>query len=213
MWLLSTDSTVPTPTRITVQADLKNNYEALGIGADTFTTIYTQNFSYVSSGSTVTLKGFNGHLSILNGKLVNSVSMLNQGAVPEPNKNFVDGKSLRDLYFSFLLTFDSSSLAPYADPVTGFIEVPKGCVEVTHRVYSGMTYAELVGALYAYFTRVYTLGTHFAVNTYTPINSSVVYNTFDDLQAGLTPGAAGIFTITLRTDQGDPLNSITTVTT
>ncbi len=127
-----------------------NNYHVLGIEKDYWTTIYTDGFANITMGATPTINGATGFLSILNGTYPNGVSVLNNGANLQLGKRFVDkGKngSFHDVYNSFLLNLDTSSLASYADPATGIIEVPKGIhVTATYHIDHSTEYPSFVSS-------------------------------------------------------------------
>src|SRR4029079_6235833 len=103
---------------------------------DTWTTIYTGNpesdegiFSYVTPGSNVRIEGATGPLAILNGTYTNGVGLLNAGANLGLKRGFVDKGphgSYNDLFNSFLLNLEKSSLRSLADPATGWINLPPG---------------------------------------------------------------------------------------
>lgn len=176
-------------------------YATIGIPNDAWTTIYTGNpeidngiFSYATPGSNVTIQGATGALSILNGTYPNGVGLLNAGANLGLKHSFVDNGihgSFNDLFYSFLLNLDTSSLQPLADPATGWINLPPGItVTVNHSVSSASTYNEFCAACAAWFYAVFRTATHVERNIYTEPGSCRLIDTFGHLQTALQNGTA-----------------------
>jgi hypothetical protein len=176
-------------------------YAQIGIPNDTWTTIYTGNpetdegiFSYVTPGSNVTIEGATGDLSILNGTYNNGIGLLNAGANLGLKPGFVDNGphgSHNDLFNSFLLNLDTSSLRSLADPATGWINLPPGItVTVNHSISPNSTYNELCAASAAWFYAVFETATHVERNIYTRPGSCRLIDTFDNLQTALKNGSA-----------------------
>jgi len=176
-------------------------YAMIGIPNDTWTTIYTGNpeiddgiFSYVTPGSNVRIEGATGALSILNGTYYNGIGLLNAGANLYLKRGFVDKGphgSYNDLFNSFLLNLDTSSLQYLADPATGWINLPSGItVAVNHSVSPASTYNEFCAACAAWFYAVFGTATHVERNIYTEPGSCRLIDTFDNLQTALKNGSA-----------------------
>jgi hypothetical protein len=176
-------------------------YAAIGIPNDTWTTIYTGSperdegiFSYVTPGSNVKIEGATGALSILNGTYRNGIGLLNAGANLYLKRGFVDTGphgSYNDLFNSFLLNLDTSSLGSLADPATGWINLPPGItVTVNHSVSPTSTYNEFCAACAAWFYAVFGTATHVERNIYTEPGSCRLIDTFDNLQTALKKGTA-----------------------
>src|SRR5215469_6595327 len=176
-------------------------YAKIGIPNDTWTTIYTGNpesdegiFSYVTPGSNVRIEGATGALSILNGTYYNGIGLLNAGANLGLKRGFVDNGphgSYNDLFNSFLLNLDTSSLRSLADPATGWINLPPGItVTVNHSVSPTSTYNEFCAGSAAWFYAVFGTATHVERNIYTRPGSCRLIDTFDNLQTGLKNGSA-----------------------
>jgi len=176
-------------------------YATIGIPDDTWTTIYTGNpeidegiFSYVTPGSNVRIEGATGALSILNGTYRNGTGLLNAGANLGLKSSFVDKGphgSYNDLFNSFLLTLDTSSLQSLADPATGWINLPPGItVTVNHSISPTSTYNEFCAACAAWFYAVFGTATHVERNIYTRPGSCRLIDTFDNLQTALKNGSA-----------------------
>jgi len=188
-------------------------YEEIGIPNDTWTTIYTGNpetdegiFSYVTPGSNVRIEGATGALAILNGTYKNGVGLLNAGANLYLKPGFVDKGphgSYNDLFNSFLLNLDTSSLQSLADPATGWINLPSGItVTVNHSVSPTSTYNEFCAACAAWFYAVFRTATHVGRNIYTEPGSCRLIDTFADLQTALKNGSAnGFFGDSVRLGQ------------
>ena len=176
-------------------------YAKIGIPNDRWTTIYTGDpqiddgiFSYVTPGSNVTIEGATGALAILNGTYYNGVGLLNAGANLGLRTGFVDKGphgSYNDLFYSFLLNLDTSSLQSLADPVTGWINLPSGItVTVSHSISPTSTYNEFCAACAAWFYAVFQTATHVERNIYTGPGSCRLVDTFDNLQTALKNGSA-----------------------
>ena len=176
-------------------------YAMIGIPNDSWTTIYTGNpeiddgiFSYVTPGSNVTIEGATGALSILNGSYHNGIGLLNAGANLYLKRGFVDKGphgSYNDLFYSFLLNLDTSTLQYLADPATGWISLPSGItVTVNHSVSPASTYNEFCAACAAWFYAVFGTATHVERNIYTQPGSCRLIDTFDNLQTALKNGSA-----------------------
>ena len=176
-------------------------YATIGIPNDTWTTIYTGNpetdegiFSYVTPGANVRIEGATGALSILNGTYYNGIGLLNAGANLYLKPGFVDKGphgSYNDLFNSFLLNLDTSSLRSLADPATGWINLPSGItVSVNHSISPASTYNELCAASAAWFYSVFRTATHVERNIYTQPGSCRLIDTFDNLQIALKKGSA-----------------------
>jgi hypothetical protein len=176
-------------------------YGMIGIPNDTWTTIYTGDpeqdtgiFSYVTPGSNVTIEGATGPLSILNGTYANGVGLLNAGANLGLKPDFVDigsHGSYNDLFNSFLLNLDTSSLQTLADPATGWINLPNGItVTVNHAISPASTYNEFCAACAAWFYAVFQTATHVERNIYTEPGSCQLIDTFGNLQTALKNGTA-----------------------
>lgn len=176
-------------------------YATIGIPNDAWTTIYTGDpetdqgiFSYVTPGSNVTIEGATGALSILNGTYRNGIGLLNAGANLYLKSGFVDKGphgSYNDLFNSFLLNLDTSSLQSLADPATGWINLPPGiAVTVNHSISPNSTYAEFCAASAAWFYAVFGTATHVERTIYTEPGSCRLINTFDNLQNALRNGSA-----------------------
>ena len=176
-------------------------YAMIGIPNDTWTTIYTGNpeidegiFSYVTPGSNVRIEGATGALSILNGTYYNGIGLLNAGANLYLKRGFVDKGphgSYNDLFYSFLLNLDTSTLHYLADPATGWISLPSGItVTVNHSVSPASTYNEFCAACAAWFYAVFGTATHVERNIYTEPGSCRLIDTFDNLQTALKNGSA-----------------------
>ena len=174
-------------------------YAKIGIPSDTWTTIYTGDpqiddgiFSYATPGSNVTIEGATGVLSILNGTYYNGVGLLNAGANLGLKTGFVDKGphgSYNDLFYSFLLNLDTSTLQSLADPATGWIKLPSGItVTVSHSVSPASTYNEFCAACAAWFYAVFQTATHVERNIYTEPGSCRLVDTFDNLQTALKKG-------------------------
>jgi len=188
-------------------------YAQIGIPNDTWTTIYTGNpetdegiFSYVTPGSNVKIEGATGALSILNGTYHNGIGLLNAGANLGLKPSFVDNGphgSYNDLFNSFLLNLNTSSLQSLADPATGWIDLPSGItVTVNHSVSPGSTYNEFCAACAAWFYAVFGTATHVERNIYTQPESCRLIDTFHNLQTALKNGSAnGSFGDSVRLGQ------------
>ena len=176
-------------------------YAEIKIPKDTWTTIYTGNpetdvgiFSYVTPGSNVRIEGATGALSILNGTYRNGIGLLNAGANLYLKRGFVDKGphgSYNDLFNSFLLNLDTSSLQSLADPATGWIDLPSGItVTVNHSVSRSSTYNEFCAASAAWFYAVFGTATHVERHIYTEPGSCRLIDTFDNLRTALKNGSA-----------------------
>jgi hypothetical protein len=176
-------------------------YATIGIPNDAWTTIYTGNpesdqgiFSYVTPGSNVRIEGATAALSILNGTYRNGIGLLNAGANLYLKRGFVDKGphgSYNDLFDSFLLNLDTSSLQSLADPATGWINLPPGiAVTVNHSISPSSTYAEFCAASAAWFYAVFGTATHVERTIYTEPGSCRLIDTFDNLQTALKNGSA-----------------------
>jgi hypothetical protein len=204
--------TKKTPLR-KIRVTNKAYYEEIRIPNDTWTTIYTGNpesdegiFSYVTPGSNVRIEGATGPLAILNGTYMNGVGLLNAGANLGLKRGFVDKGphgSYNDLFNSFLLNLDTSSLQSLADPATGWINLPSGItVTVNHSISPASTYNEFCAACAAWFYAVFRTATHVERNIYTEPGSCRLIDTFANLQTALKNGSAnGFFGDSVRLGQ------------
>lgn len=179
------------------------DYALIGIPNDAWTTIYTGDpvkdkgiFSYATPGSNVTIEGASGPLSILNGTYPNGVGLLNAGANLGLKNGFVDKGphgSYNDLFYSFLLNLNTSSLQALADPATGWIDLPPGVtVTVNHSVSPSSTYNEFCAACAAWFYAVFQTATHVERYIYTLPGSCRLFDTFANLQTALQNGTANL---------------------
>jgi hypothetical protein len=204
--------TKKTPLR-KIRVTNKAYYAEIKIPKDTWTTIYTGNpesdagiFSYVTPGSNVRIEGATGPLAILNGTYKNGVGLLNAGANLYLKPGFVDKGphgSYNDLFNSFLLNLDTSSLQSLADPATGWINLPSGItVTVNHSISPASTYNEFCAACAAWFYAVFRTATHVGRNIYTEPGSCRLIDTFANLQTALKNGSAnGFFGDSVRLGQ------------
>jgi len=176
-------------------------YATIGIPNDTWTTIYTGDpetdegvFSYVTPGANVKIEGATGALSVLNGTYYNGIGLLNAGANLYLRPAFVDKGphgSYNDLFNSFLLNLDTSSLQSLADPATGWINLPPGItVTVNCSISPASTYNEFCAACAAWFYAVFRTATHVERNIYTQPGSCRLIDTFANLQTALKNGSA-----------------------
>jgi len=132
--------------------------------------------------------------------------LLNAGANLYLKPGFVDNGphgSYNDLFNSFLLNLDTSSLQYLADPATGWINLPPGItVTVNHSVSPGSTYNEFCAACAAWFYAVFRTATHVERNIYTEPGSCRLIETFDNLRTALRNGSAnGFFGDSVRLGQ------------
>lgn len=191
---------------------------ALGY-TDVLTDIYTGDpvantgeFSFSTPGSTVIISGLTGILAALNGIYVNGVAAHEAGAIPDPNSNFLDSGangSFNDIFNHFLLNFDStgSIFQSAADPTTKFITAnPGATVRVRHLFRGDMEYPEFYAAYEAMFYAIFQTDVHLADVVYTPPNSTLLYDTWDDLQTALATNAASVYIPYYRFGQPDPFS-------
>ena len=140
------------------------------------------------------IEGATGALCILNGTYYNGIGLLNAGANRYLKRGFVDKGphgSYNDLFNSFLLNLDTSSLRSLADPATGWINLPPGiAVTVNHSISPSSTYAEFCAASAAWFYAVFGTATHVERTIYTEPGSCRLIDTFDNLQTALENGSA-----------------------
>ena len=132
--------------------------------------------------------------AILNGTYYNGIGLLNAGANRYLKRGFVDKGphgSYNDLFNSFLLNLDTSSLRSLADPATGWINLPPGItVTVNHSISPTSTYNEFCAASAAWFYAVFGTATHVERTIYTEPGSCRLIDTFDNLQTALKNGSA-----------------------
>ena len=166
-------------------------YNAAGISADKWTTLYTGNkckgkFSSATHGSTVYVKGGTDRFAKLNGTYENGVAAFNSSANLKLKQGWVDkgpDGSFQDLFFSLLLNLDTSCLQDLADPLTGWIILPPGItITVKHHVHSNMKYHELAAASMAWFYATFHTGTHIEQIVYTYDNSARIIGSFQELK-------------------------------
>lgn len=145
-------------------------YSDILIPSDTWTTVYTNKYSYVTPGSNVEIKGANGKFSILNGKYKNGIGLLNSGA----NLLLKEGFVIKEPY-SFLLDLNSSCLKDLSKS-NGFINLPSGItITVKHKL---NTYNEFCASCAAYFYKVFSTGTHVDRSIYTEKGSCKLVTSF-----------------------------------
>lgn len=179
----------------------KKYYNDIGLKNDNWTTIYTGDpntgegiFSYVTPGSNIQIKGAEGRLSILNGIYYNGVGLLNAGGNLLLKSQFVDkgpNGSYNDLFNSFLLNLDTSSLKDISDNDTGWIDLPKGItVKVIHKISSMSKYNDFCASCAAWIYAVFRTATHIERNIYTKPESCRLISSFEKLRKALKDGTA-----------------------
>jgi hypothetical protein len=179
----------------------KKYYSDIGIKNDNWTTIYTGDpktgkgiFSYVTPGSNVKIKGAEGRLSILNGIYYNGVGLLNAGGNLLLNPEFVDkgpNGSYNDLFNSFLLNLDTSSLKDISNLNTGWIDLPFGItVTVVHTISAMSKYNDFCASCAAWVYAIFKTATHVERNIYTKIESCQLISSFSKLRKSLKNGTA-----------------------
>lgn len=159
------------------------------------TDIFTDEFSYVTPGSRVSLRGFTGPYSNLNKDYINGASTRQYGGTPNPSALHVN---LETYPFHFLLRYDTSKL-PRDEFGYGYPEYfENATVTVTHHVTSSTEYCEFVAAVFALFYLVWQVSQHTAFDGYGP-NKFALYHTWEELREALASDTADKIALGTRT--------------
>lgn len=140
------------------------------ISTDIVTDIFTDGFSYATTGATVEIGGFKGLWARLNGTYVNGVAIAESGAIPNPSPTHVDVNESQtqgtfcNVYNHFLLDFDSSNAKKFPRDSQGWAEEIEGnpYVKVTHRITPDTEYPAFFAAMQAMFYKMYQVSQHTA---------------------------------------------------
>lgn len=159
---------------------------------DALTDIFTDGFSYATAGSTVEIKGFKGKWAKLNGTYVNGVSIIEDGAVPNPSNNHVDVSSsnkpkkgtFRNVFNHFMLDCDTSNCKDFPRDELGWAKDIEGdpVVKVCHRFSSDMEYPAFYAAVRAMFYALYQVSQHNAQVAYFKPGSAFLIDTWEELK-------------------------------
>ncbi len=157
------------------------------ITTDLVTDIFTDGFSFATTGATVEIGGFVGPWARLNGTYVNGVAVIEEGAIPDPNSTHLDINAdqtrgtFRNVFNHFLLDFDSSAM-PHDEQGWGLAVCGNPYVRVTHRITADMEYPAFRAAIEAMFFLMYQVSSHNAYNAYFPPGSLFLFDTWDELK-------------------------------
>lgn len=178
------------------------------------TDIFTDGYSFVTCGSTVEIKGFEGKWAALNGVYVNGVPIYEEGAVPNPSPSHVDvasGKkpqkgSFRNVFNHFQLRFDSTNAENFPRDELGYATEVEGqpMVKVTHRFTSDIEYPAFCAALRALFFALYGVSYHNQHLAFTEPNSVFLYSSWQELQTAVSNDVAIRQFISTRANQAFP---------
>ncbi len=127
------------------------------------TRIHLKQMHYITPGSTVTISGFTGEWSVLNGTYLNHIPHSFALDMVDKNDNdHMDQTSMVDYALGFCLKFDSSNLnSIMSGPKKGWgIYTGNPKVTVNHKILATMSYANFIGALLAYHKEVYGTTEH-----------------------------------------------------
>lgn len=160
--------------------------------SDRMTDIFTDCYSYVTTGATVEIGGFEGSWACMNGKYVNGVSYMEEGAVPNPSPTHLDVCSTDDpckkgtwcnVFNHFLLRFDSSKSKKFPHDELGYAKFcGKPWVKVKHHITPNMEYPAFRAAMEAMFYKMYRVSQHGAFNAYFKPGSAFLIDTWKELQ-------------------------------
>lgn len=169
------------------------------VSSDKLTDIFTDGFSYATTGATVEIGGFEGPWACMNGIYVNGVAIDEENAIPNPSPTHVDVNedqtkgTFRNVYNHFLLNFDSSDAKKFPRDNEGWAKgiCGKPYVKVIHRITPDTEYPALFGALQSMFYQMYQVSFHtarfkaifkpgsmFLVNTWQEMKDAVATNNY-----------------------------------
>lgn len=181
--------------RMRVSVPGEHYVRALGDGfvsTDRLTDIFTEGFSFVTTGATVKITGFKGKWQKLNGTYVNGVAIDEMDGIPNPSPQHVDASSshvphhgsFRNVYNHFLLDFDSSDKSKFPRDDEGWAKDVEGdpVVKVTYRFTPDMQYPEFFAAIRAMFFAIYKVSSHNAQVGYFKPGSMFLIDTWDELK-------------------------------
>ncbi len=143
-----------------------NNQTDYGYGIcdpNGLTRIHLKQMHYITPGSTITISGFTGNWSVLNGTFTNHIPhSFALDMVDQNDNDHMDQTSMKDYALGFCLKFDSSNLDSIIfGPKHGWgIYTGNPKVTVTHQINHEMSYANFIGALLAYHQQVYGTTEH-----------------------------------------------------
>lgn len=180
------------------------------------TSIFTHDFHFAPAGSTVTISGFGGGWSSINGTYENAVSVHAFGGIPNPNPDFVDVGPGGTWKHYFYLNFDSTGFpqftgnAGYPNFADGSANcnlwgetTPRLCVH--HQITDDMEYPAFVAAMTAFFYDAFKVAQHTGQSGWvTNENSRALADTWADLQAALDVDDARIQAFRSRTNRFSP---------
>ena len=161
------------------------------------TDIFTEGYSFATTGATVCIRGFEGPWKALNGKYVNGVAITEEGAVPNPRSAFVDISSdkkegtFQNVYNHFQLRFNSCNAKKFPRDNEGWAKCLKGnpFVKVTHRITSDMEYPAFFAAMRAMFYLMYQVSQHTGrFNARFAPGSIFLFNTWEELKNNVAIG-------------------------
>jgi len=175
----------------------------LTVNTEKLTDIYTGDktsglgiFSYATPGSTVTIKGFTGAWSSMNGVYKNGVAIREAAAIPNLDPHRTDSGpngSIHNHYNHFLLNFDSSNRLSFpCNPVTLLSDFTGNpTITVNHKFRPEMEYPEFVAAIAALTYAIYRVNCHNSMSIYRKsANSMRMPDTWNDLRTQLLSSTA-----------------------
>ena len=178
------------------------------------TDIFTEVFSFVTTGSTVEIGGFEGPWACLNGTYVNGVAHNEEGAVPNPSPKHLDVCSTQNpckkgtfcnVFNHFLLDFDSSDCKKFPRDKLGYAKFcGEPWVKVKHHITSDMEYPAFVAAVEAMFYKMYKVSMHGWFLYYSKPNSIFVIDTWNELKEALATNNFSFVWVLSRLNQNVP---------
>jgi len=159
------------------------------------TTIHTQDFHNMNPASTVTITGFKGVFSVLNGvQKLSAYPATVSVSTPEPWQL----SESRQHYIH--INYNSSGITEDYDPAkhgTAKIVAKHGPVTPTTE------YRDFAAALFDYNVSVWGPGTHTRIRLWKDSNFNII-NTFAELKEGVAKGTASLLTVNFRTYTAKP---------
>ncbi len=173
---------------------------------DLVTDIFTDGFSYATTGSTVEIGGFVGPWARLNGTYVNGVATIEENAIPDPSPTHVDVNedqtrgTFRNVYNHFLLDFDSSDM-PHDEQGWALGICGNPYVRVTHRITADTEYPAFFAAIHALYYQMFQVSLHGGrlSGRFAP-GSLFLFDTFQEMKDNV---AAGTYWGNPLRDSGD----------
>lgn len=167
------------------------------ISHDLVTDIFTDGFSFATTGSTVEIGGFEGPWARMNGIYVNGVATQEANAIPNPRPPFVDVNeeetkgTFLNVYNHFQLRFDSQNAKKFPRDELGYgTEIcGKPYVKVHHSIKADTEYPAFIAGLQMMFYKMYQVSFHtMRFGGRFKLGSMFLFNTFEEMKTHVASG-------------------------